>query len=74
MFSRLIYFLILHSIREVFSDATCPTGTIAGVDSTKCYKYYPMPTSFYAAEEKCASISGHLASSTSGFENYMLSG
>ena len=71
---RLLLFYIIFFLDKSSATTNCPTGTIAGTDATKCYKYYMTPTNFYDAETQCTLNAGHLASSTNGFINPFIAG
>jgi hypothetical protein len=55
------------------SEARCPSGAVQGLNDGDCYMYRTSSdSSWYSAEEDCASQLGHLASVQNAFQNVFL--
>lgn len=52
--------------------ATCPIGSVQGLNHRDCYLYVSSPSTWFNAEEQCLSRNGHLASVSNGLVNAFL--
>ncbi|WKY03844.1 hypothetical protein Q1695_005082 [Nippostrongylus brasiliensis] len=66
----MLILLLLPVVQHIL--ASCPQGTIYHPEFERCYKFSSDKKYFYAAEDDCMSIGGHLVSIGNAFENTML--
>jgi hypothetical protein len=71
LISFLFIFLTFHA-NLVYT--ICPKGTIQGIDTKNCYKFYGTPNDFWSASANCQLNNGNLASVTNAFVNSFISG
>ena len=63
-----IFFLYNFQVGAQTPATRCPDGTVQGADNL-CFKFMNDFKNFNDAESSCASLGGHLAVITNGFDN-----